>query len=245
VLRVVARQKRGSPSDLSGSSGEIDALLAAISEFQPEWTTSPCVYRLARLETRRGVVPFEDNVVLPAVKHTYELVLEMLGHIREQKDLRPVKMPLFIQPDEIARALEPVLSERLSATVYGPPHKDGKTISRRRQRRLVRQRDWSNTRRAALDRDNWECRQCGALKDLHLYRVDETLDQYDPAGYVILCRHCLPPERRRTADPWASGRQLEPGDVVGIRSQLALIFQKGKVQWVGFVLEQAYTVMKN
>ena len=239
ILRVIARQKEGAPHDLSAFDDEINSLEAAISEFHPEWTASPCVYRVARLETGQGIVPLEDNVLLPDVKHTYELAIEMLGHIRAQKDLPPVKMPLFLHPDEIALALRPV---QPAQTRLSLPEKELVPISPRRQRRLIRRQDWSDTRRATLDRDDWECRKCDALKDLHLYRVDETRDQYDPAGYVTLCRRCLPPETQRMA--YRSTRDLEPEDVRQIRSQLALIFQKGSIERVGFVLGKEYTVLE-
>ena len=244
ILRVVARQKQGTPSDLSAFSDEINSLGAAISEFHPEWKVSPCVYRVARLETEQGIVPFEDNVLLPDVKHTYELAIEMLGHIRTQKDLPPVKMPLFLHPVEIVLALRPVQPEQMSAMTLSLPEKELMPISPKRQRRLIRRQDWSETRRATLDRDDWECRKCDALKDLHLYRVDETQDQYDPAGYVTLCRRCLPAKTQRTASWSTGGRDLEPEDVRQIRSQLALIFQKGSIERVGFVLGKEYTVLE-
>ncbi|MEP7225589.1 MAG: hypothetical protein ABI783_11615 [Actinomycetota bacterium] len=244
ILRVVARQKRGGPNDLSGFGDEIDTLLAAISEFRPEWAASPCVYRVARLETDRGIVPFEDTVLLPEVKHTYELAIEMLAHIRTQKDLPLVKMPLFLHPDEIALALRPVQPEQLSTITLSLPEKELVPISPRRQRRLIRRQDWSETRRATLDRDSWECRQCGALKDLHLHRVDETHDEHDPASYVSLCRRCLPPRTTTMGYRSTAAHALEPEDVRQIRSQLALIFQKGTIEWVGFVLGKEYTVLE-
>jgi len=40
--------------------------------------------------------------VLPNTKHDLELVLKMLNYMREQKQLKAVKMPLFLQPDEIS-----------------------------------------------------------------------------------------------------------------------------------------------
>jgi hypothetical protein len=152
-------------------------------------------------------------------------------------------MPLFLHPDEIVLALRPVQAEQQTPTTLSLPDKELMPISPRRQRRLIRRQDWSETRRATLDRDNWECRQCGALKDLHLYRVDETQDEHDPASYVTLCRRCLPPSApmgyRSTA-----AHALEPDDVRRIRSQLALIFQRGTIEWVGFVLGKEYNVLE-
>jgi hypothetical protein len=41
---------------------------------------------------------------LPNTKHDLELVIKMLNYMREQKQLAAVKMPLFVQPDEISLA---------------------------------------------------------------------------------------------------------------------------------------------
>jgi len=244
ILRVVARRKQAAPSDLWAFGDEINSLEAAISEFRPEWAASPCVYRVARLETDLGIVPFEDTVLLPDIKHTYELAIEMLAHIRKQKDLPLVRMPLFLHPDEIALALRPVQPEQLPATTLSLPEKELLPISPRRQRRLIRREDWSETRRATLDRDNWECRQCGALKDLHLYRADETHDEHDPASYITLCRRCLPQMTTTMVYRSTTAHTLEPDDVRRIRSQLALIFQKGAIEFVGLVLGKEYTVLE-
>jgi hypothetical protein len=49
-------------------------------------------------------VPFTEDIVLPNTKHDLELVIKMLNYMREQKKLGSVKMPLFVQPDEVALA---------------------------------------------------------------------------------------------------------------------------------------------
>lgn len=245
VLRVVARQKRGGPRDVSRFSEEIASLLASVLEFQPEWKTSPCVYRVARLETDEGIVPFEDNVVLPDVKHTYELVIEMLGHIRAQKDLDPVRMPLFLHPDEIVLAVQPPPPEE-PENGYRPTVVQPEWEHRpRRPRRLRRRPSWTKTRQAVLDRDDWTCQQCGATKDLHLYRLDGGRDEFDPAAYVTLCRHCLLRTERGKAAPQAEWQGLRPEDASNIRSQLALVFQKGKIKWIGFVFDRNYVVLED
>jgi hypothetical protein len=241
VRRIVGRHEQKFPGDLSAFGDEIDSLVASISEFHPEWTESPCAYRVARLETGQGIVFVEDNVLLPDVKHTYELEIEMLNHIRTQKDLPTVTMPLFLHPDEIALDLRPAEPAQTTPVL---PEKELASISPRRRRRLVRRQDWSETRMATLDRDGWECRKCGALKDLHLYRVDQAQDRYDPAGYVTLCRRCLPAEMRRMAYRSPGGRSLEPEDVSEIRSQIALMFQRGSLERVGLVVGKEYAVLE-
>ena len=100
VKKIVARQKKGSIDDLTSFGAEIDKLLLQL-EFKPEWKKLPIVARAAMLDIDGEVVPFSQDVVLPNTKHDLELVFKMLNYLREQKKLNPVKMPLFIQPDEV------------------------------------------------------------------------------------------------------------------------------------------------
>ena len=104
VRKIVARQKKGSADDLTAFRGEIEELLS-ILEFKPEWGRLPLVARVARIkgaEMPDVITPYQEEVVLPNTKHDLELVIKMLNYIREQKQLQAVKMPLFVQPDEIS-----------------------------------------------------------------------------------------------------------------------------------------------
>ena len=61
------------------------------------------VARVARIEGAEDMITrYREDVVLPNTKHDLELVLKMLNYMREQKQLKAVKMPLFLQPDEIS-----------------------------------------------------------------------------------------------------------------------------------------------
>ena len=63
------------------------------------------VARVARIEGAElpdMITRYSEEVVLPNTKHDLELVLKMLNYMREQKQLETVKMPLFLQPDEIS-----------------------------------------------------------------------------------------------------------------------------------------------
>ena len=102
IRKIVARQKKGSADDLSGFRGEIEELLS-ILEFKSEWRRLPVVARVARIEGAEDMITrYREDVVLPNTKHDLELVLKMLNYMREQKQLKAVKMPLFLQPDEIS-----------------------------------------------------------------------------------------------------------------------------------------------
>lgn len=104
VRRIVARQKKGSIDDLSAFKGEIEELLALI-EFKPEWKRSPVVVRAARVDIAgNGMMPYSEDIVLPNTKHDLDLVIKMLNYMREQKQLKAVRMPLFVQPDEVSLA---------------------------------------------------------------------------------------------------------------------------------------------
>jgi hypothetical protein len=121
VERIIAKQKSGSPYDLSPFRITIQELMNSISEFSPDWNKLPVVFRIARISrissTRQydfndknennsnlGVNIYQENVVLPDTKHNLELVTKMLNYMREQKKLKRADMPLFIHPDEISLA---------------------------------------------------------------------------------------------------------------------------------------------
>lgn len=106
IRKILARQKKGSADDISAFQGEIEELLSLL-EFKPEWKKLPVVARAARLEGAEApgkVTPYSQDVVLPNTKHDLGLVTKMLNYMREQKQLQPVKQPLFVQPDEISLA---------------------------------------------------------------------------------------------------------------------------------------------
>ena len=119
VERIIAKQKSGSPYDLSPFKITIEELLNSITGFNPDWNKLPVVFRIARMvkisstqssygfsgnkddSSSDGVITYQENVVLPDTKHDLELVISMLNYMREQKKLKRVDMPLFIHPDEI------------------------------------------------------------------------------------------------------------------------------------------------
>jgi hypothetical protein len=106
VRKIVARQKKGGDDDLTAFRGEIEELLSLL-EFKPEWKKLPVVARAARIEGTEApgkITPYSEDVVLPDTKHDLELVIKMLNYLREQKQLQPVRQPLFVQPDEISLA---------------------------------------------------------------------------------------------------------------------------------------------
>jgi hypothetical protein len=118
VRRIIAKQKAGSPYDVSPFKGTIEEFLDSISEFNPEWNKLPVVFRIARIvkkSTQRyelgadnnksisveDVVTYQENIVLPDTSHDLDLVIKMLNYMREKKKLKRANMPLFIQPDEL------------------------------------------------------------------------------------------------------------------------------------------------
>jgi hypothetical protein len=119
VERIIAKQKPGSPYDVSPFKARIEELLDSISYFNLDWNNLPVVFRIARIVKSRtnqqydlsannanksgsgAVITYQENIVLPDTKHDLELVIKMLNYMREQKKLKKTNMPLFIHPDEI------------------------------------------------------------------------------------------------------------------------------------------------
>lgn len=103
ILKIISKQDRDSQSSLMPSTREVQDLLSEFSEFNPKWKKLPILYRIARIKISDpiGTTAFQENVELPDVKHDLDLIIKMLNHMRQQKNLKAIKMPLFINPDEI------------------------------------------------------------------------------------------------------------------------------------------------
>lgn len=108
ISKIILNQRRQIESNLKTSVAEIQNLLSEISEFNDNWTKLPTVYRIAWVnapdyETSKNIT-FKENIELPNVDHDLELVIKLLNHMRDRKNLKVSKMPLFIHPDEISIA---------------------------------------------------------------------------------------------------------------------------------------------
>jgi hypothetical protein len=243
VLKAVDRQKPGSPQDISGSRDEVERLLGALDDFLPEWGRLPSLFRIARIETGSGIVPFSENLVLPETKHNLDLLIAMLNYLREQNGLAAVKMPLFLQPDEISLAMQQPAQCRCDEEA---------TLAARKRSpaRLGRRgsRSWLKVGRKVLDRDDWKCQRCGSDKDLHVHRVNRALPDRNPAAYEALCRQCHRVEDGAISPSAMRLRYALDEDVSldqAIRSQLALVFQKGKLDRIGFVSGRNYSLLRS
>jgi hypothetical protein len=276
IAHLVERQKAGTPEDVSLHRDEIDALLGSFPDFLPEWSASPCVFRVARLDVgrgflpgtpwhnRAGIVPILDNVVLPDVKHELRMLIEMLNFIRAKRGLEEIKMPLFLQPDEILdsiRARSAGDDRAEDPDPYGDPYGDPWGDRERAAERVApgsaerggrRGLTREELRLAVHDRHDWSCRDCGETLDLQLHRIEGAYADDDPDGYVTLCRRCLLRAEGGGLSvgeaPTARGFDLDDDsalDDVTIRSQLAIVFHKGTIRWVGFVFGKRYVLLKN
>ncbi len=240
--RIVAERKHRDPSEPEFHPEEVDGLLDAVPEFLPIWTVAPSVFRLAEIRTEGGTALYSENLTLPAAKHDLHLVVQMLNHIRDGKGLAEVTMPLFLQPDEIAYALDHA----------APCHCDEERELAARERSIRRlgrraSKRWLYTGQDAMDRDDRTCVKCGAKRDLHAHWTGGQGKWTDPAGYVTLCRRCHVVESDDHVSPAAAGLRFHLGSdsVPGsaIRSQLALVFQKGALRWVGLAFGREYVVL--
>lgn len=104
IIKLVEKQKLGTWDDLSSFRKEIGDLLSCFSEFNPLWKKAPVVFRVARVNADGNRRTYMENVELPNTEHDIDLVLKMLNYMRKEKGLVEVKMPLFVQPDEILLA---------------------------------------------------------------------------------------------------------------------------------------------
>jgi hypothetical protein len=107
IAKLVLNQHRQIETNLKTSVMEIQKLLSEISEFNDSWTKLPSVYRIAWISTHDETVKnitFKENIELPNVDHDLDLIIKMLNHRREEKNLKASSTSLFIHPDEISLA---------------------------------------------------------------------------------------------------------------------------------------------
>jgi hypothetical protein len=107
IAKLVLNQHRQIETNLKTSVMEIQKLLSEISEFNDSWTKLPSVYRIAWISTPDDTVKnitFKENIELPNVDHDLDLIIKMLNHRREKKNLKASETSLFIHPDEISLA---------------------------------------------------------------------------------------------------------------------------------------------
>jgi hypothetical protein len=108
ITKIISSQRKQIESNLKTTVSEVQNFLSEISEFNDRWTRLPTIYRIAWISTAEDDsvenVTFKENIELPNVDHDLELIMKMLNHMREEKNLKVTNMPLFIHPDEISIA---------------------------------------------------------------------------------------------------------------------------------------------
>lgn len=108
ITKIISSQRKQIESNLKTTLSEAQNFLSEISEFNDSWTRLPTIYRIAWISTSEDDtvenVTFKENIELPNVDHDLELIMKMLNHIRDEKNLKITNVPLFVHPDEIAIA---------------------------------------------------------------------------------------------------------------------------------------------
>ena len=106
IMRITNKNKKDMPADYVYFSARVEDILLYFPEYDRVWDNRT-VFRLAKVQASNPVYRetiYLENIPLPDVKHDLELVLKFLNYKREQKGLEKVKVPMFIQPDELHQA---------------------------------------------------------------------------------------------------------------------------------------------
>ena len=108
ITKIISSQRKQIESNLKTTVSEVRNLLSEISEFNDRWMKLPTIYRIAWIRTSDDDtvenVTFKENIELPNIDHDLELIMKMLNHMREEKNLKVTDMPFFTHPDEISIA---------------------------------------------------------------------------------------------------------------------------------------------
>jgi hypothetical protein len=102
IIKLISKNKNDLPEDFEQFTARVEGLLTYFPEYKQEWRNRT-VFRLAKTEVvnQSQVEVYYEDISLPDVKHDLDLILKMLNYIRERNNLKKVKMPLFVQPDEL------------------------------------------------------------------------------------------------------------------------------------------------
>ena len=104
ISKIISNQHRVTETYLNVSTFEIEELLSELKEFNDKWNRVPVVSRIAKVkisEDSTKIMTFHENLELPDIQHDLELIINMLNHMRQQKNLKRTDMSLFVHPDEI------------------------------------------------------------------------------------------------------------------------------------------------
>jgi hypothetical protein len=104
IFKILSKERRTTETYLNVSTIDIEELISELTEFNDKWNRLPVVCRIAKVrisEDSTIIMTFHENLELPDIQHDFELVIKMMNHIRQQKNLRATDMSLFVHPDEI------------------------------------------------------------------------------------------------------------------------------------------------
>jgi hypothetical protein len=104
ISKIISNQHHATETYLKVSTFEIEELVSELREFNDKWNRLPVVCRIAKVkitEDSTKIMTFHENLELPDIKHDFELVINMLNHMRQQKNLRITDLSLFVHTDEI------------------------------------------------------------------------------------------------------------------------------------------------
>jgi hypothetical protein len=104
ISKIISKQHRATETYLNVSALEIEEILSELKEFNDKWNTLPIVCRIAKVkisEDSTKIITFHESLELPDIQHDFELIINMLNHMRQQKNLERTDLSLFVHPDEI------------------------------------------------------------------------------------------------------------------------------------------------
>lgn len=102
ILKVINKKKSLIPKNLINYIDEFEKIVDSITEYEDSWNNLPIVLRLAQIKTETSEkIIHKEIIVLPDINHNLDLVLKMLNHKREEKQLRETNNPFFINTDEL------------------------------------------------------------------------------------------------------------------------------------------------
>ena len=102
ILNAIYKKKSLIPKNLLDNIEEFESIVDSITEYEDSWNNLPIILRIAKIKTEASEKRiYKEIIALPDINHNLDLVLQMLNHKREEKQLKEIDVPFFINTDEL------------------------------------------------------------------------------------------------------------------------------------------------
>jgi hypothetical protein len=102
ILNAIDKKKSTLSKKILDNLNEFEDIVESITEYEDSWNNLPILIRIAKIKSEMlEEIIHKEIINLPDIHHNLDLVLKMLNHKREERQLKEIDMPFFINTDEL------------------------------------------------------------------------------------------------------------------------------------------------